>query len=166
MTTIITVVHVIVCFFLVVIVLLQHGKGADMGATFGGSSQTVFGTEGPMPLLNKVTTAAAVIFMVSSISLAYLSAHKSTKSVMQDIPVQKSQENAIEKPADELPVPDTTQPMPLELPKADDLQTLHPSTTAPAEEEGGKVEQQSSVQDTVETNIGDNEVNTGKVVVD
>jgi len=42
---------------------LQHGKGADIGATFGGSSQSVFGTEGPVPLLNKITTFVAIIFM-------------------------------------------------------------------------------------------------------
>ena len=103
MTTILTIVHILVCFFLVVIVLLQQGKGASMGATFGGSSQTVFGTEGPLPLLNKVTTAAAVIFMVTSISLAYISAHKSTSSVMQDISVQKPQESAIERAPEPLP---------------------------------------------------------------
>ena len=64
MDTLLTVVHVFVCLFLVGIVLLQHGKGADIGATFGGSSQSLFGTEGPLPLLNKITTAAAIIFYV------------------------------------------------------------------------------------------------------
>jgi preprotein translocase subunit SecG len=86
MTAIITVIHVLVCFFLVVIVLLQHGKGADIGATFGGGN-TVFGTEGPVPLLNKVTTAAAIIFMITSIALAYLSANSGTGSVMQRAPI-------------------------------------------------------------------------------
>jgi preprotein translocase subunit SecG len=103
METIFTVIHIIVALFLVVIVLLQQGKGADMGATFGGSSQTVFGSGGPMPLLNKVTTAAAVIFMVTSVSLAYLSAHKSTSSVMENISVQKPLESAIERAVEALP---------------------------------------------------------------
>ena len=85
MTEILTVIHVVVCLFLVVIVLLQHGKGADVGATFGGSSESLFGTEGPIPLMNKITTSAAIIFMVTSISLAYLSANKSTGSVMSDV---------------------------------------------------------------------------------
>ncbi len=103
MTTILTVIHIIVCFFLVIIVLLQQGKGADMGATFGGSSQTVFGAGGPMPLLNKITTGAALIFMVTSISLAYLSAHRSTSSIMEDLSVQKPLESAIERAVEPLP---------------------------------------------------------------
>jgi preprotein translocase subunit SecG len=103
MTTLLTVVHIIVCFFLVIIVLLQQGKGANMGATFGGSSNTVFGSEGPLPLLNKVTTLAAITFMVTSISLAYISAHKSTSSVMKGFSVEKPQEGAIERSAEPLP---------------------------------------------------------------
>ena len=106
MHTILIVTHVLVCFFLVVIVLLQHGKGADMGATFGGSSQTVFGTEGPMPLLNKVTTGSAVIFMVTSLSLAYLSANMSTGSVMSDLATPKPAVNALERAAEPIPQPD------------------------------------------------------------
>ena len=82
MVTILTIIHIIVCIFLVSIVLLQHGKGADIGATFGGGGQSLFGTEGPVPMLNKITTAAAIIFMVTSISLAYISAHRTTSSVM------------------------------------------------------------------------------------
>ncbi len=89
MTTILIVIHVLVCIFLIVIVLLQHGKGADIGATFGGSSQSLFGSEGPIPLLNKITTFAAIIFMGTSISLAYLSAQKSTGSVMKNVEVQQ-----------------------------------------------------------------------------
>jgi preprotein translocase subunit SecG len=84
MVTILTIIHILVCIFMVSIVLLQHGKGADIGATFGGGSQSLFGTEGPVPMLNKVTTAVAVIFMVTSITLAYLSAHRTTGSVMGD----------------------------------------------------------------------------------
>jgi len=91
MTTLLIVVHTIVCLFLICIVLLQHGKGADIGATFGGSSQSLFGTEGPIPLLNKITTFAAIIFMGTSITLAYLSAHKSSGSVMTDVKVQEQQ---------------------------------------------------------------------------
>ena len=89
MTTILIVLHVVVCFFLISIVLLQHGKGADIGATFGGSNQSLFGTEGPLPLLNKVTTLAAIVFMGTSVSLAYISANKSTGSVMSNLPAQE-----------------------------------------------------------------------------
>jgi len=86
MIPIFSVIHVLVCLFLVVIVLLQHGKGADIGATFGGGN-TVFGSEGPVPMLNKVTTVAAVIFMLTSISLAYLSAKSGTGSIMEQAPI-------------------------------------------------------------------------------
>jgi len=94
MDTLLTIAHIIVCLFLVGIVLLQQGKGADIGASFGGSSQSLFGSEGPVPLLNKITTAAAVIFMVTSLSLAYLSSEKSASSVMKSM--VKEQPAAVE----------------------------------------------------------------------
>ena len=97
MVTLLVIIHVIVCLFLIVIVLLQHGKGADIGATFGGSSQSLFGTEGPLPLLNKITTIAAIIFMLTSVSLAYYSSTSSTGSVMNDLKKQKA---AVEKPVE------------------------------------------------------------------
>ncbi|HSR35806.1 MAG TPA: preprotein translocase subunit SecG [Desulfurivibrionaceae bacterium] len=85
MQTLLIIIHVLVCLFLIVIVLLQHGKGADMGASFGGSSQTVFGTEGPLPLLNKITTGAAIVFMVTSVLLAYISSNTGNGTVMQEV---------------------------------------------------------------------------------
>ncbi len=85
MDTLLTIVHVIVCLFLIGVVLLQHGKGADIGASFGGSSQTLFGTEGPLPLLNKITTASAIIFMLTSVTLAYISSTAGTSSVMSGV---------------------------------------------------------------------------------
>lgn len=112
MDTLLTIAHVVVCLFLVGIVLLQHGKGADIGATFGGSSQSLFGTEGPLPLLNKITTAAAIIFMLTSVSLAYLSTQKSSSSVMKNVVIEQpaaqeeaavpmAQEDAIQPVAEE-----------------------------------------------------------------
>ena len=72
MTLFLTVLHVMVCVFLVVIVLLQRGKGAEIGAVFGGGSgQTIFGSRGAGNFLTKLTTGAAVVFMVTSLSLAY-----------------------------------------------------------------------------------------------
>jgi preprotein translocase subunit SecG len=116
--TILTVIHIIVCLFLVSIVLLQHGKGADIGATFGGSSQSLFGTEGPVPLLNKVTTAGAIIFMATSISLAYFSAHQGTGSVMSDY--QAASPPAVEletkRAPETIPVPAAEEPAPAEFP--------------------------------------------------
>lgn len=82
MDTLLIIVHVVVCLFLIGVVLLQHGKGADIGAAFGGSSQSLFGTEGPLPLLNKITTASAIIFMLTSVTLAYISSTTGTSSIM------------------------------------------------------------------------------------
>jgi preprotein translocase subunit SecG len=104
MTTLLIVIHTIVCIFLICIVLLQHGKGADIGATFGGSSQSLFGTEGPIPLLNKITTFAAIIFMGTSVTLAYLAAHKSSGSIMR---------NEVSAPAQQAP---PTAPVPVSQP--------------------------------------------------
>jgi len=107
MTTLLTIIHIIVCLFLVVIVLLQHGKGADMGATFGGASQTVFGTEGPLPLLNKVTTTAAVVFMLTSLALAYFSSNLGGSSVMRSVqPPAAPVEGALEKAPKTVPLPE------------------------------------------------------------
>ncbi len=115
MTTLIIVLHTIVCLFLICIVLLQHGKGADIGASFGGSSQSLFGAEGPIPLLNKITTLAAIVFMGTSVTLAYLSAHKSSGSVMSDIKVQEQQAPTQQPP---VAVPMPISPVPeKEIPK-------------------------------------------------
>ncbi len=132
MTTLLTIVHVLVCLFLIGIVLLQHGKGADVGATFGGSSQSLFGSEGPLPLLNKITTAAAIVFMLTSVSLAYFSANQSTSSVMKEVARQQQQQMHVEKPAEnkEIVVPLPSQ----ETQAAGDAATAFPTKTEPAQE--------------------------------
>ena len=76
MQILITIVHVIACIVLILVVLLQAGKGANMGAVFGGSSQTIFGSSGPGTFLGKMTTAVAVIFMLTSLSLSYTVSRK------------------------------------------------------------------------------------------
>jgi len=77
MTIFLIIIHIVVCVALIMIVLLQTGKGADMGAAFGGgSSQTLFGSTGASTFLSKATTGAAIIFMVTSLGLAYLSTHR------------------------------------------------------------------------------------------
>ena len=86
MYSILVIVHVIICVFLVLTVLLQQGKGATIGAVFG-SSDTIFGSAGPTSFLNKLTTGLAVLFMTSSLVLTYLSAHKVEDSIMQDVEV-------------------------------------------------------------------------------
>ncbi|HZU27899.1 MAG TPA: preprotein translocase subunit SecG [Bryobacteraceae bacterium] len=73
LTVFLTLIHVIVCFFLIIVVLLQSGKAADLAGAFGGmGSQTTFGPRGSATVLSKATTAAAVIFMITSMWLAIL----------------------------------------------------------------------------------------------
>ena len=75
--------HVLVCLILTLVVLLQSGKGADLAGAFGGgATQTAFGSRGPASFLSKVTTGAAVLFMVTSIALSGLSPASSGRSVM------------------------------------------------------------------------------------
>lgn len=77
MTIAITIIHVLVAIALILVVLLQSGKGADMGAAFGGASQTIFGSSGATTFLSRLTTAAAIIFMITSLSLTALSKSRS-----------------------------------------------------------------------------------------
>lgn len=75
--TLITIIHVIVCLFIIIVVLLQSGKGQDIAAAFGGmGSQTAFGPRGAATLLGKATTWSAVIFMVTSITLSIFAARR------------------------------------------------------------------------------------------
>ncbi len=83
--------HVLACMALILIVLLQTGKGAEMGAAFGGASQTLFGGSGGTTFLSKLTTGAAVAFMITCLGLTYLSAGPRTKSIMEDVPIEKTE---------------------------------------------------------------------------
>jgi preprotein translocase subunit SecG len=87
MYTILLIVHVLACIFLILVVLLQTGKGADMGAVFGGSSSTVFGSSGAGNFLTRLTTATAIIFMLTSMGLTYLSSHPTSSTVFDTAPV-------------------------------------------------------------------------------
>ena len=82
MFTILVILHILVSLILILVVLLQHGKGASIGAVFGGSSQTLFGGQGATPFLAKVTRVAAVVFMLTSLSLAVLTAKRGVSSVV------------------------------------------------------------------------------------
>ena len=81
MVSIVVSIHIIVCVSLCIIILLQQGKGADIGAVFGGSSQTVFGASGAGNALTKATWALAAIFFATSIFLALASARRVTGSI-------------------------------------------------------------------------------------
>jgi preprotein translocase subunit SecG len=77
MMTVISIIHVVVAIALILIVLLQTGRGSEIGAAFGGgSSQTLFGSSGSSGFMTKLTTAAVVIFMVTSLGLAYIYSHR------------------------------------------------------------------------------------------
>ena len=88
MVILITIVHVVVCLFLAIVVLLQSGKAADLAGAFGGmGSQTVFGPRGSATVLSKATTIAAALFMVTSLTLSILStrAGKASPAIFQKV---------------------------------------------------------------------------------
>ena len=85
MKLILVLAHVFVCVALILIVLLQKGKGASMGAAFGGSSQAVFGSSGATSFLQKVTTGAAIVFMLTSLGLSIFFGKGVTSSIMEGV---------------------------------------------------------------------------------
>jgi len=127
MMPLLIILHVLVSFALILIVLLQTGKGAEMGASFGGgSNQTIFGSRGAATFLSKVTTAAAVAFMLTSLSLAYLSSRRHA-SIVPETPAAAA-------PAGEpvtLPVPDSPGALPIPAAPAADAPAA-PAAPAPA----------------------------------
>jgi len=97
----ITVLHIAVCVILILVVLLQAGKGANMGAAFGGSSQTVFGSTGPGTFLGKMTTIVATVFMLTSLALSYAAIHKGSSVIDNTAP--QTQQQAAPVPAEKAP---------------------------------------------------------------
>ncbi len=96
MFTLILIIHIIVCFFLIFIVLVQSGKGAELGAAFGGSSQTLFGARGAATFFSKLTTIAAIVFMITSLSLAMIESRGG--SVVKRSSVTNQQKSAPQMP--------------------------------------------------------------------
>jgi preprotein translocase subunit SecG len=91
----ITLVHVFACAVLIVVVLLQHGKSAELAATFGGAgSQTAFGPRGTATVLSRLTTWCAIIFMLTSISLTIFAGKSKPASIMEN---EKTPQSAPEK---------------------------------------------------------------------
>lgn len=82
METLLVTVHYLICIFLIIVILLQVGKGADIGAVFGGASQTIFGGRGPTTFLSKITAGVAIAFLVTSIWLAHVSRLRTVASVI------------------------------------------------------------------------------------
>ena len=128
MTIILTVIHVTVALFLIVVVLLQTGKRADLAGAFGGGgSQTAFGTRGAATLLTKATTASAVLFMITSMGLSILSSRTRTEggSVLEqiDTPAQSAPAPAPDAESELLALP----PLPEEQPDAEESSTTDES---------------------------------------
>jgi preprotein translocase subunit SecG len=100
--------HVIVCVILVLVVLLQSSKGADLSGAFGGgATQTAFGSRGPASFLSKMTTVAAIVFMLTSIGLSLISKKTEAKSVLETTKQKATQSAKKPSAAQPLPVPMT-----------------------------------------------------------
>jgi preprotein translocase subunit SecG len=120
--TILTILHVLVAFVMVGVILLQSGKGAEIGAAFGGSSQTVFGSRGAGTFLSKMTAVAATIFMVTSLVLAILSKQeKYSSTIGLDRPSSPTETPASSTPASPVPAPSPSE------------QPSNPESSAPAQ---------------------------------
>ena len=83
---VVPVIHIVICLFLIVVVLLQTGKGADMGAVFGGGSQTLFGSGGAGNFLTRLTTGTAIAFMVTSLILTYGASRSPSSNLLDRMP--------------------------------------------------------------------------------
>jgi len=84
MVIVITVIHIIVSIGLILVVLLQTGKGAEMGAVFGGSSATIFGSSGAGNFLTRLTAVMAIVFMITSLTLGYFAGHRPSATIFDN----------------------------------------------------------------------------------
>lgn len=130
MYTLVLAIHLFICIAIILIIISQSSKGSEMGAVFGGgASQTAFGSQGPGSFLEKLTTAFAVIFMLTSLFLAYLSTNRASRqpepmgpppvqSPVQpgQVPIQPGQESAppTQVPTQQAPKPGSEMPPPAE----------------------------------------------------
>ncbi len=130
MYTAAVILHLSVCFLMIASILLQAGKGAEIGAAFGGTSQTIFGSRGAGTFLSKVTIVTAAVFMLTSLGLALLSRQADNSSSVIDVPSTSRQ--AIPSGAD---FSDTALP-PVESAPSD-TDTLDDTIPATSESESG-----------------------------
>jgi preprotein translocase subunit SecG len=122
MITLLMIIHILVCFFLIFIVLIQSSKGAELGAAFGGSSQTLFGSRGAATLFSKLTTVSAVVFMLTSLFLSMADiksgsvikrtapVEKKAGAPAQQGPLQAPQQGPVQAPMQNAPVQSPQQP--------------------------------------------------------
>lgn len=164
MVIFVTIVHVLMCLFLIAVVLLQTGKGADMGAAFGGAGQTLFGGAGPANFLNKMTAVVAVVFMLTSFALTVLSsrAGSSGSKVLDATPVQTQPASQVT-PAAEQAQPQATTAAPAttqEPAAAPQPETTTPAATetqetAPAATTSPQAAEEAPVSETAQPNSGE-----------
>ena len=133
METFVWIIHTLAALGVIGLVLIQHGKGADMGAAFGsGSAGSLFGATGASNFLSKATGVLAAIFFISSLGLTYLSSHRQSGGVMQSAPaVVQPAPVTTEKKVD-APVPATT-PAASTTPTVTVTPTVTPATPAQAD---------------------------------
>ncbi len=115
----VTTIHVTLCIILMIVILLQAGKGAEIGAVFGGSSQTIFGSRGAATFLSKVTSFCAIGFMITSLALVYLHSRSASQSLM-DTPVTTTGESETTGGKTESDATETTGVVPQEEPATSD----------------------------------------------
>jgi len=151
----IQVIHIIVSILLILVVLLQPGKGGDLGSVFGGgggggTSESIFGASGAVPFLSKVTRVLAILFLLSSLTLGYFASRNVSSSVVTDIPASQqttdfAQPDQVTQPqeAQEQTAPaevsgDTEQPTPAqgEAQMSAEPDSSESSDTPPAKDEG------------------------------
>ncbi len=131
MFALLLVIHILACFTMIGVILLQSGKGAEMGAAFGGSSQTLFGSRGAATFLSKVTVVAAAVFMLTALSLAVMSKERSVASSLQEL--QQSSETPVQTaPAPGASAPGTSAPVAPSAPDSGGHEQSHAPEGAPS----------------------------------
>lgn len=124
MLTLLILIHVLVCFLLIAVVLLQSGRGAEIGVSFGATySQTLFGSRGPASFLSKVTVVLAAVFMLSALGISILSSRLESSSVIEEGTVF---------PSGPIPGEETAAPSPSESPSKTSSESKASSKQAPA----------------------------------
>ncbi len=84
MIIVVTIIHIVASIGLILVVLLQQGKGAEMGAVFGGSSSTIFGSSGAGNFLTRLTTGMAIVFMITSLTLGYFAGRRPSATIFDN----------------------------------------------------------------------------------
>ena len=135
MIYVVYVLHVITCIFLILVVLLQQGKGADLSVFGGGSTQAAFGARGAATLLHKLTVAFFILFMVTTISIGVLQRGRRASSVMQGVATSKQEPAApapAAPPAPQPPAAESSAPAAPEAAPAQAPAQAPPSDTQPS----------------------------------